>query len=627
MDVLGFVINIFDAANYVLKSADMCLDVIQATSDIRSHIEVVKGRANIAKQCCTAIQSWDEKGETIPSEYRAPAENARKAYQEAMSYFQEKIRRCEQGNGVQKIFRKAQYAVKGKERAALVARRVVDTTDTLKHMVDMRVHLVDTSLSAKFRPFLERAWRHSVDAKVKAPLEGYSDCYLRYTEKLSNTDSIRVGTKRSGLPSFMEVVIVECNLSTKEEDSRLLASFLSTIEQTECHKFGLLECRGYFTIPAQDDRTCLVPQQNLVFNRPNAAGDPLTLRELLLREEPRNNTLCARLKFALILTTSLVIYHSLGVVHKCICPESILVFPDLIQAGEDRRHYGLGTPYLLAFDRARLEMTGSGRLYINQRNDRREIYIYPEHLWTDRTRAFETRDDVYGLGICLLEIGLWRSIFKDAVGEKGELYPVYAEWAEDLKLRNLENKEGSPKWNRVAQLVELARKELPKTMGMKYTEAVVACLVMDLPEEQSHLRVVEGETSKETEEQGDITKAEGDAEENPKADLRVPSGRERASKVSDVFQTLTMVPSLISNRRMHKEIERATRELEEEQLVVDEKDATSDGKDKASSDDAPYTKAKAVSDKSVDVDYLSRKSRQNLAFVTDVLKKLYSIRV
>lgn len=475
MDILGFVTNILDAAGYIIKFADQCMNVKSAPSDIRYHIEDLKNRAFVAQQCAVAMQSWTDNGEVIPAEYLRPANNARKAYEEASLYLQEKLRHCEEGNGAMRIFGRAQFAAKGKERATFVARRVVDTTDTLKHLVDMRVHLMDTTLSTRFRPFLDRAWKHSVDEKIVKPLKDKTEYLSEYARTLDYGDCIAVG-KPSGFPMFEDRVFVRRNPGSKEEDTQLLASLLSADVDGVGKKFGLLQCVGYINCYVSDEtretQETRETYSSLVFKRPNATRDPLTLRELLLKEESRKHTLCDRLKFALTVTTSLVIHHSLGIVHKSISPESILIFPDMIEGDEQKRYYQLGTPYLLAFDQARSEKTRSGRLHTGERNERRNFYIYPEHLWTHRTRSFETKDDVYGLGICLLEIGLWRSIFKvtkDA-SDKDFERPEFDDWAKDLTSESLRRKGDEVKWRRVEQLVELARNEFAQDHGHKVHE-------------------------------------------------------------------------------------------------------------------------------------------------------------
>jgi hypothetical protein len=80
--------------------------------------------------------------------------------------------------------------------------------------------------------------------------------------------------------------------------------------------------------------------------------------------------------------------------------------------------------------------------------------------------------DIYSLGVCLLEIGLWQSLIATQI--HGPDKP-----GEALRLPSQNNAGPVPQWHSVEMkehLVDLARKELPQRMGTRYAEVVVTCL-------------------------------------------------------------------------------------------------------------------------------------------------------
>ena len=97
-------------------------------------------------------------------------------------------------------------------------------------------------------------------------------------------------------------------------------------------------------------------------------------------------------------------------------------------------------------------------------------------------------DDIYSLGVCLFEIGLWRSMFTwDAEQEEyviGDWLPRLFDWDLDVQLENVP---GDSELR--SQLKEIAEHNLrndifkrfvsqmlPPKMGNAYTEAVLNCL-------------------------------------------------------------------------------------------------------------------------------------------------------
>jgi hypothetical protein len=80
--------------------------------------------------------------------------------------------------------------------------------------------------------------------------------------------------------------------------------------------------------------------------------------------------------------------------------------------------------------------------------------------------------DIYSLGVCLLEIGLWRSFVVQDDG--GEFVPSPALLSSAPgPISDVERVQGDGLKD---QLVALASSELPKWMGTSYSEIVRTCL-------------------------------------------------------------------------------------------------------------------------------------------------------
>ena len=94
--------------------------------------------------------------------------------------------------------------------------------------------------------------------------------------------------------------------------------------------------------------------------------------------------------------------------------------------------------------------------------------------------------DVYSLGVCLLELGLWESSVEwgehDGEGMEGEVVAPLPSAALGLSLEDFDVVDGDdekgrkPGFRIKERLVELARRRLPLRMGDRYAAVVVTCL-------------------------------------------------------------------------------------------------------------------------------------------------------
>ncbi|KAK3987133.1 hypothetical protein QBC44DRAFT_246691, partial [Cladorrhinum sp. PSN332] len=120
------------------------------------------------------------------------------------------------------------------------------------------------------------------------------------------------------------------------------------------------------------------------------------------------------------------------------------------------------------------EMRSRGELFTAQdKNWANDIYRHPDHFQhkPKRDRRHTMGHDIYSLGVCLLEIGLWESLVNGTVPSARLKKAIPGidtgteAWWTDEQIQTVKE-----------ELIELAREELPRTMGVMYSQLVVACL-------------------------------------------------------------------------------------------------------------------------------------------------------
>ncbi|KAM7216898.1 hypothetical protein V8F06_007767 [Rhypophila decipiens] len=281
------------------------------------------------------------------------------------------------------------------------------------------------------------------------------------------------------------------------------ASFNSAIESVEQlarklqhvdpDAFGLLSCDGVLK------RTELVRGEyrcnglEIIYRAPSSTlAPPITLRRLLL-DQPRVS-LSAIVRLATQLVRSVSYIHACDFVHKNIRPESILIFPSNLRSGGEQIET-IGNAFLLGLSQFRLVHDQTNLL--GDIAWHRNLYRHPTRQGLCILEKYIMQHDIYALGVCLLEIGLWRTFVAysslgsnsaDLVEEEGESDKV-RRWetmpapgfALELR-RTLTDKDfkyahlaGRTAWVK-DDLVQMARRLLPHRMGDIYAGVVVDCL-------------------------------------------------------------------------------------------------------------------------------------------------------
>jgi hypothetical protein len=248
----------------------------------------------------------------------------------------------------------------------------------------------------------------------------------------------------------------EVNISILTKDVRDLARKLS---RADALTFGLLECRG--VVKVVEPTKNKIESFDFVFNIPEGMQNPKSLRKILLSADG-SLSLSARFKVAQQLATSVSFIHTYGFVHKSIRPETILVF--------ESQKSPLAASFLLGFEKFRM---AEGRtMRFGDCVWYKDFYRHPRRQGLKPEEDYTMQHDIYSLGVCLLEIGLWDTfvVYQDEKTSDPAPSPL-------LGVLQDQEKDEVKKATLVKDaLVELATTMLPSRMGDKYMEIVVTCL-------------------------------------------------------------------------------------------------------------------------------------------------------
>lgn len=255
------------------------------------------------------------------------------------------------------------------------------------------------------------------------------------------------------------------------------------LQHDDPHMFGLLACKGVAT-PSSVPRVVAEGESEptvtltMIFRMPPgytssslrmppgcASSTPRSLRDLLL-STPAPHSLSLRFEIARQLARSIGSVHALGFVHKNLRPETVLVFDS---GGADGGTQQQPFVFLVGFEHFRREDQATQR-----RGDdfiERNLYRHPSRQGFRPREDYVMQHDIYSLGVCLLEVGLWRSFISHEVAAPldAELFGLeaYASWERIRAFVALSAKE---------HLLPLARTRLPGCMGTRYAEIVETCL-------------------------------------------------------------------------------------------------------------------------------------------------------
>ena len=239
-----------------------------------------------------------------------------------------------------------------------------------------------------------------------------------------------------------------------EENVRGLAQILASIDLDE-PRSGLLSCVGV------SEKTAVLEQPRkyeFAFAIPKPLQQPRSLRQLLIT----SNQTCPlddRIELAKTLARSVLSLHTYRFVHKNIRPETIVVFQD------DRTSSSV--PFLIGFESFR--PVDSKSYFFSDSCWEKNLYRHPKRQGTYPEDEYKMQHDVYSIGVCLLEIGIWSNFveYEPDPSPSAILNIVDKLKMKEPKKRAFDIKE---------VLVKLAQTRLPGAMGHRYTDIVVSCL-------------------------------------------------------------------------------------------------------------------------------------------------------
>ena len=243
------------------------------------------------------------------------------------------------------------------------------------------------------------------------------------------------------------------DIGTVTRDVRELARKLKCVDSLT---FGILQCHGVVRVikPGSERPSSF----DFVFQIPKGLNyEPRSLRSYL--SSNLNLTLTDRFELAKQMAKSIGYVHTLGFVHKNVRPETILGFQN--------NESGCDLFFLVGFESIR--MADGRTLRSGDSTWEKNLYRHPHRQGLNPEDIYTMQHDIYSLGVCLLEVGLWESFL---LHEDDATAPLPAP-ALGIVL-------GSPEFERPAlmkeHLIALAQRYLPNRMGERYKKVVVNCL-------------------------------------------------------------------------------------------------------------------------------------------------------
>lgn len=242
-------------------------------------------------------------------------------------------------------------------------------------------------------------------------------------------------------------------------DFRNLATILKAVDPMA---FGIPACAGVVKLK---DAKGHVIKLEMVFNVPQKLNNPRSLRNLLLEIEieKTQHPINVRIELAKRLARTVLFVHTAKFVHKNFRPETIIVFDQ--PHGEHSTGLEIGIPFLIGFQKIRL--AGGPTVYMGDSAWEQNIYRHPERQGEFLEQSYEMQHDIYSLGVCLLEIALWKSFVRWDVTDT---YPMKTVESEYILGGN------KTPWDTKKNLVQMAQDFIPRTLGNRYAEVTISCL-------------------------------------------------------------------------------------------------------------------------------------------------------
>lgn len=265
---------------------------------------------------------------------------------------------------------------------------------------------------------------------------------------------------------------------------RDIRNFAQSLRHADPATFGLLECKGILKEEEGDEAlvgtgaTSIFPAGlAFVFRLPATHLHVECLRGRLLGGADRvHDSLSERFTLARQMAVAVSYVHLYGFVHKNIRPETVLLcHPQLpgciLSKGAGIAEVARETVALVGFDVLR---NAEGKTSLKGDDDwEKNLYRHPQRQGLSLHVDYEMRHDIYSLGVCLLEIGLWESFVDYGAGSGAPLLgPGLG--VSDGGMSGPELLKGPERVK--GRLLRLARGLLRRKMGTVYGKVVETCL-------------------------------------------------------------------------------------------------------------------------------------------------------
>ncbi|KAF5610690.1 het-s domain protein [Fusarium subglutinans] len=286
---------------------------------------------------------------------------------------------------------------------------------------------------------------------------------LKFREAFNNSETVKLAEKVLENLEMQVIPNCEAELAVKLKENKYFIidtvsrdtvalrdarELASRLRDSNPSTFGTLKCKGVVQ-PARE------PSLKFVFSVPDGYSRVRSCRELLLSGP--TNSLTTRLKIARQLVTAVYYVHLYEFVHKNITPETILILES-----PNEEHVQM----LVCLVGFQLFRYADAPTNTSKTKERSLVYQHPTRIG-DKTVKFVMQHDIYSLGVCLLEIGLWRSLVEPH-GATPTLSPVFTN--SEGRLSEL-----GPQAIK-EQLIHFSRTELRMCMGDMYSTVVETCL-------------------------------------------------------------------------------------------------------------------------------------------------------
>ena len=259
-------------------------------------------------------------------------------------------------------------------------------------------------------------------------------------------------TQRVGSSKLFILDSVPCpaqgNVQRLTADVRDLARKLVHADPSQ---FGLFKCYGVVREKMPPEAGEI--QFTFVFRTLEGHSMPRSLRASLIAGEA-NHSLSDRLDIAKDLAKSISFVHTFCFVHKNVRPENILLSTD--------KPSSLGHSFLVGFEGFR--NADGHTLQFGDSAWEKNLYHHPRRQGPRPDDYYIMQHDIYSLGVCLLEVGIWESFVvynENWICVPSPILGALSIWEPSLA-KDL--------------LLSLARTLLPNRMGTKYARVVQTCL-------------------------------------------------------------------------------------------------------------------------------------------------------